>query len=91
MLTAVLFLINLSVFVMVGLLKNTTDYPFGGEGPVPWYYKSAEVYANFNLVTGMFFLLAFLASLWAVAKRKEVITLIIFLTTILSAFVMMCI
>jgi hypothetical protein len=81
--------VYLSEFIIIGLCQNTSGYPFGSEGLVPWYYKTAEVYIYFNLFLGLLFLSAFIASLWAVAKRKELIILMIFLSTILFGLFMM--
>ena len=79
--------INLSEFIQVGVLNNTESYPFGGEGPVPWHYKTKELYASVNLIFGLFFLIAFFVTLWVFIRNKKaglIITLmsIIFLIII---------
>jgi hypothetical protein len=90
-LTAFLCWINLSEFIEVGLNKKTGGYPFGGEGPVPWYYKTAELYAKVNLVFGLLFLSVFFIALWTIFKRKQLGTIIVLLTTLFIATVMLCI
>jgi len=69
---------NLSEFVTVGVLKHTSTYPFGGEGPTPWYYKSAQLYAAVNLTFGMLFLLTFLIGAWSFVKDQKKALLISF-------------
>lgn len=71
LLSGLMTFMNLDEFVTIGLLKQTTNYPFGGEGPVPWYYKTAELYAKVNLVFGLAFLSAFIATIWTTLKRKK--------------------
>jgi hypothetical protein len=52
--------INWIEYYTVGILKDINDYPFGGEGPVPYYYKSSELYAQINLTWGLIFSLNFI-------------------------------
>jgi hypothetical protein len=75
---------NLDEFVTVGLLKQTTDYPFGGEGSVPWYYKTADLYAKVNLVFGLAFLAAFVTTF----KHNKTGLLIVFFSTIFLFVIM---
>lgn len=73
--------IELSEFIRIAINKNTGGYPFGGEGPVPWYYKSASLYANAALIYGLLFLAIFLLATWAfirIKKRTLIFSLIIF-------------
>jgi hypothetical protein len=44
--------VNLSEFLNIGISKNTSGYPFGGEEPTPWYYKTPQLYATGNLLFG---------------------------------------
>jgi len=74
---------NLDEFVKIGLLKKTNGYPFGGEGLVPWYYKTAEIYAGVNLFFGLLFLITLIFALWTTFKKKKNGLLISFLVTIL--------
>jgi hypothetical protein len=63
--------VNLSEFVAVGVLKQVSGYPFGGEGPTPWFYKSAKLYATVNLVFGLLFLLSLAISIWSIIRIKK--------------------
>lgn len=49
--------INLSEFYIVGILNKTDGYPFSGEGQVPYYYETAELYSKVNLIWGLLFLM----------------------------------
>jgi len=48
--------INLSEAYNIGILDQTGGYPFGGEGPTPYYYETAGLYAKVNLIWGLLFL-----------------------------------
>ncbi len=63
--------INLSEWVRVGILRRTGGYPFGGEGPVPYYYKTAELYSLVNCLFGAIFLSLTVLVLWAIFKKRE--------------------
>lgn len=66
----------ISEYYIVAIKKETELYPFGGEGPVPYFYKSAELYAQVNLIYGIVFTLIILFGLWN-WKTKKVNELII--------------
>jgi glycopeptide antibiotics resistance protein len=70
--------VNLSEFVTVGVLKQTSGYPFGGEGPTPWFYKSAQLYATVNLVFGLLFLLPLATGVWSFLRFKKKVLIICF-------------
>ncbi len=80
-------IINFNEFIMIGLLKKTEGYPFGGEGPVPWHYQT-KLYAKFSLIFGILFLLTFLTSLWATFRVRKKELIITFLFTLFLIFVM---
>lgn len=63
--------VNLSEFVTVGVLKQMSGYPFGGEGPTPWLYKSAQLYATVNLAFGLLFLLSLAVGVWSFIRVKK--------------------
>lgn len=63
--------INLSEWVMVGVLKRTAGYPFGGEGPVPYFYKTPELYSMVSCVFGILFLSLTATIVWAVYKKMD--------------------
>jgi hypothetical protein len=52
---------DLSEYYIVGISKDIDGYPFGGEGPVPYFYRTAELYAAVCLTYGVLF--SFLAIL----------------------------
>lgn len=89
MLSGILTFICLSEYYLVGILKNTKGYPFGGEGPTPWYYKTAEMYANVNLGFGFVFLVSFLTVIWATLKRNNKLVFFTCIWTILLILIMM--
>lgn len=77
--------LNFGEFITVGVLKYANDYPFGGEGPTPWYYRSAKLYATVNLIFGILFLSAFLFTLWSLVKKKHTA---LFASVLLSFFLL---
>ena len=56
--------IHLNEFYTVSIKKDTEFYPFGGEGPVPYYYRSAELYSNVNLTYGIIFFILLGLGIW---------------------------
>ncbi len=62
---------NLHEFIVVGVQKRTGGYPFGGEGPFPWYYKTAQLYANVCLGFGLAFLSLLVSSLLCFLRNKK--------------------
>jgi len=79
--------INLFEFLTVGILHQTSGYPFGGEGPTPWYYKSAQLYATVNLVFGLLFFIALAFSCWTFVKVKKSPLFVTLLVTLLLIFI----
>jgi hypothetical protein len=71
LLSSLFAFINLSEFVIVGILQQTSGYPFGGEGPIPWYYETPQLYATVNLVFGLLFFSALAFSCWTFLKAKK--------------------
>ena len=67
-------LMNLSEFYLIGILNKTDGYPFGGEGPTPYYYRTAGLYSTVNLIWGLIFLTTLLLAIWTIIKgqRKNV-------------------
>ena len=58
-------------FYNVRVLEETDSYPFGGEGPVPYYYKTAELYSNVNLTYGLIFGVLFALGIWNWKENKK--------------------
>lgn len=75
--------LSLSEWVNVKILGRTNGYPFGGEGPTPYYYKSADLYAAVNLIWGLIFLATFAFGIVAITQRNRKIALITTLLTLL--------
>lgn len=61
---------GLSEYYIVAIKKETELYPFGGEGPVPYFYKTAELYANVCLIYGLIFLALILFGIWNLKTKK---------------------
>jgi hypothetical protein len=78
--------LNLTEFVKVGLFKQTAEYPFGTEGPTPYYYESPELYSKVCLVYGLVFFITFVATIWSVFKRKKQV---LFVLSIASVFLVL--
>ena len=64
-------IMNLSEWYKIGILHETSGYPFGGEGPIPYYYKSAELYSTLNFVWGLLFFLTMLYGVWIVISKQR--------------------
>lgn len=62
--------IGMSEFYKVRIKNETELYPFGGEGPVPYYYKTAELYSNVNLTWGIIFGILFIIGIWNWKTKK---------------------
>ncbi len=62
---------NLSEFYLIGILNNTDGYPFGGEGPTPYYYKIAGLYSTVNLIWGLIFLSTLLLAIRTIIKGQR--------------------
>jgi hypothetical protein len=71
--------INLSEWYLIGFLDKTKDYPFGGEGPVPYYYKTKELYVAVNQIWGIIFGILTIIMIWILfkGKRKHKITIVL--------------
>jgi hypothetical protein len=74
--------ISLSEWYIVAIQKQTSDYPFGSEGPIPYYYKSAELYATVNIATGLIFTTLLALNIWALVRNKKVWSLYLFIATL---------
>lgn len=62
---------NLSEFYIIGVLNKTDGYPFGGEGPTPYYYKTAGLYSTVNLIWGLICLTTLLLALRTTFKGQR--------------------
>jgi len=57
-------------FYIVGIKKEIELYPFRGEGPVPYYYRTAELYTYINLTYGIAFAVLLGIGIWNWRKNK---------------------
>ena len=74
---------NFSEWYIVKIQGRTAEYPFGGEGPTPYYYKTAEMYSKVNLIWGILFLSVLLFTSWTIIKGQKKWTAISFGSTII--------
>lgn len=74
---------NLEEWYKIFVLKNTSGYPFGGDGPTPYYYKTPEVYASVSLTWGIIFILTLTFGVGAIIKRNKKGLIMAFGTTFL--------
>ena len=84
LITGFLCYLNLSEYI--NSLQNPSDYPFGGEGPTPFYYQSAEMYSIVCLTFGFLFLIAFGLSAFAIIKTSKRNLLISFFAALVLIF-----
>ena len=82
-LSGLLTLMNISEWYIVKIQGRTAEYPFGGEGPTPYYYNTAELYSTVMLSWGLIFLTVFLFTIWTIIKGSNKLILISFGTTLL--------
>ena len=88
LLSGVLTLIHLFEFYTVAIRKETEFYPFGGEGPVPYYYRTAELYSIVNLTYGLIFGFLFSVAIWNLQSHK-IKTATLFGLTIIAVFILL--
>jgi len=69
---------NFSEWYNVKIQGRIAEYLFGGEGTIPYYYKTAELYSTVNLIWGIIFLTVLVFTTWIVIKGKKKLTLISF-------------
>lgn len=61
-------LLNFSEWYNIAILDNTENYPFGGEGPVPYFYKTAELYSLINFTWFIIFFTVMFSAIIALYK-----------------------
>jgi uncharacterized membrane protein len=71
LLTGIMSYLHLQEFITVSIFQEIAGYPFGGEGTVPWYYQTAELYSKVSLTFGLGYLSAFIASICTTIKRNK--------------------
>jgi len=70
-LCGLLTFMNLGEFYLIGILNKTDGYPFGGEGPTPYFYKTAALYSKVNLIWGLIFLTTLLFAIRTTIKGQQ--------------------
>ena len=85
-LSVLLAFLNFYEWYIVKIDGQTAGYPFDGEGPTAYYYKSAKLYSTVNFVWGIVFLFILLYTCWTILKGQKKMTLFSFITTIILLF-----
>jgi hypothetical protein len=83
LLSGFMMYLNFTEWYNVKIMSRTSGYPFGGEGPVPYYYETPAQYSTVCFVTGLAFLAPFFSSGWALIKCNYRISRISCVGTIL--------
>ena len=79
---------HLFEYYTVAIRKEIEFYPFGGEGPVPYYYRTAELYSIVNLTYGLIFGFIFSVAIWNLWSDKiKAVTL--FELIIIAVFILL--
>ena len=79
---------NFSEWFSVSVLHMTGSYPFGGEGPTPYYYRTADLYSTVMLVWGILFLMPLSYGIWTIIKGQRARTILTLGLTLLLLVVM---
>lgn len=82
-LSGLLALMNFSEWYRVKIQERTAQYPFASEGPIPYYYKSSELYSTVTMFWGVIFLSLLAFTSWAVKKGQTKLTVIPFCLLVL--------
>jgi len=68
---------NFREFYTIAILQETSTYSFSKRA-TPWYYKSSQLYAAFELCIGLLFLVSALLLFWGLFKGKRAMVFITF-------------
>ena len=82
--TGFLAAIHFYEWFSVAILKEFKGYPFRSEGPVPYYYKTPELYAFINFVWAIIFTAEFSAALISTFKKSLISLVVTFGFTFLA-------
>jgi len=55
----------------IGIQGKEKEYPFGGEGPVPYYYKTEELYVLVNQIWGLILFANLIFLIWTLKKGNK--------------------
>jgi hypothetical protein len=78
--------VNWEEWFRVGVIGNISGYPFGGEGPVPYFYKTPQLYSAVWSIFGCIWLCLTTLSFWSLLKSKRRMGLIS--STLIITFVL---
>jgi hypothetical protein len=70
-LTGFLSLLNLLEWYTIAILQQVDDYPFGREGPAPYYYRTSALYSTVMFAWGVVFLINFSWLFFSVVKGER--------------------
>lgn len=59
----IFIILNFTEFYFVRILNKVDGYPFGTEGTLPYFYKTAELYSMVCLIWGIVFFLPILITI----------------------------
>jgi len=74
----VLTVFNLTEWYKIQILEKIGGYPFGGEGPTPYFYETAEMYSTVCLIWGLLFLTTLTFTTMTLLKRQKEKTVLSF-------------
>lgn len=74
LISGLMMIMNFHEYIKIGILERIDNYPFGGEGSVPYYYKTAKLYSFVMLVWGLLFLTNLTLGIVSIAKKKIKLT-----------------
>lgn len=80
--------IHISEWYIVGVQQDYAAYPFNGEGPVPYYYKTPQLYSSVQLFSGLLELILMSFLIWSLIKKKKQATFITIGLTFLMLFLL---
>ncbi len=89
LIAGMLTFMHLEEWYVIGVLGKTTGYPFGGEGPTPYYYKNPELYAKVNLIWGILFSATLTFGITTTVKKNRIRLVTALGTTIILAAIML--
>jgi hypothetical protein len=81
--TGFIGILSLHEWYSIAILNLTSEYPFGGESPTQYYYRTAKLYALVNLAWGILFIGILIFSVVVMAKKRERIFFAFALTLLL--------
>lgn len=75
-------LISLTEWYAIVILNKADEYRFGSEGPMPYYYETANTYLALSLLSGVSFLLILILGVRTLLKGHRKRALLLFGVTL---------